>query len=191
MPTVKDFPDVSHFEPGCDFHAMAASGVTICVTKATQGTTNVDSLFHTYWPAMKAAGLKRFCYVYLMPNEAGADTQHFEDTAHLGSGDGQPIVDAEQNGLTAATVNAAMADLQARGFAPILYCSYAYWRDVLGKPTKWPLWCADYSAHMPVLPTTVNLFAWQFSDHGHCPGVPHPCDMNKWLGGVVARFLIP
>lgn len=191
LPWAMKFPDVSHYERGCDFAAMVKAGIRLCITKATEGAKNVDSLFGKYWPAMKLAGLKRFCYVFLLPNEAGSDILHFEDTTHLGSGDGQPIVDAEKNGLTASTVNAAMADLEARNLKPILYCSYAFWHDVLGSPSKWALWLADYNVSMPKMPTTVRMFAWQFAEDGTCPGVPHPCDVNVLLTSNLSEFLIP
>lgn len=187
----KNFPDVSHYEPGVDFVAMKAAGVQLCITKATQGLNNVDLLLDRYITEMKAAKIIWGDYCYLLPNEGVGDVKWYLQHAGLGSGTLQPIIDAEQNGLTKVTVQAALEFLQAQGYArPILYCSLAYWRDVLGSPTTWDIWLAAYRDEMPYLGKDVKIFAWQHTDSGHCAGVPRACDMNVLVGNL-SDYIIP
>jgi GH25 family lysozyme M1 (1,4-beta-N-acetylmuramidase) len=87
-----------------------------------------------------------------------------------------------------------MHQLEAGGYKPILYCSLSYYRDVLGSPTRWPLWLAYYGAQMPTaLPPELVVFAWQRTDKGTCPGVSQPCDMNRvfYSSEGLKKFMIP
>ena len=131
--------------------------------------------------------------MFITTTESKAGIVHFESISHLKSGDIQPIVDAEASGLTKATTDAAMADLKAAGYAPILYASWSFWHDVLEAPKEWPWWMADYNKEMPALPEGATLFAWQFTETGQCPGVVGNCDMNyvPYVADEFSRFLIP
>jgi lysozyme len=187
------FPDLSHWDrltPDA-FHQFKANNFPCVILKATQGNTNTDPTYTDYAHRTRTVGLLLGAYVFLTPGAAGPQIVHYESIAHLQPGDIQPIVDAEAAGLTKATTFAAMADLEAHGYKPILYASYAFWHDVLGAPTKWPLWLAAYRAVMPALPKAVTLFAWQYSESASCPGVVGNCDMNKFYAKDFSQFLIP
>jgi len=173
------FPDISHFEPVEDFHAIAAGGAPLVITKATEGTRYTDPTYAGFSSRVRSvAALILGAYVFEDAAPEGPQVTRFLSAAHLQSGDLQPVVDAEQLGLTRQETEAALHDLERRGYAPILYASLAFWRDVLGGPCRWWLWLAAYRADLPALPDGVNLFAWQHTDHGTCPGVGQPVDMS-------------
>jgi GH25 family lysozyme M1 (1,4-beta-N-acetylmuramidase) len=188
------FADVSHWDAdGMDLHLYATQSPLI-VLKATEGHAYTDPTFAPVAARVRSVpGLALGAYVFEDAAPEGNQVNHYLSTAHLQPGDAQPIVDAEQLGLTAAETFAALEDLEHRGYDPILYASLAFWRDVLGSPTRWRLWLADYCAEMPELPADVTVFGWQHSQSATCPGIPHPCDMSYLFapGGDISAFLIP
>lgn len=192
---MKDFPDLSHWDDGdVSYHAIVAAGIQYVGLKATEGTANTDATYQDGYTRARSVGLGVLSYAYVLPGEGSGDIVHFESVAHLQSGDIQPVVDAEAAGLNFATTQAAMHQLEAAGYKPILYCSLAFFRDVLGSPTQWPLWLAAYRDQMPTnLPADVVLFAWQYTEKGTCPGIGARCDMNRvaWTDEEFKRFLIP
>ena len=175
-------PDISHYEPNVQFHDIAAGGVPCVIVKATQGTSYTDPDFADFMERGRSVGLIMGAYAYINPGNGAGQADYLLNVSHLQAGDLQPIVDAEALGLTKATTEAALTELEAQGKKPILYASYAFWRDNLGSPTRWPLWMAAYRAVMPTLPSAVKLFAWQFSDHAVVPGIAEPCDCSHFFG---------
>jgi GH25 family lysozyme M1 (1,4-beta-N-acetylmuramidase) len=187
------FPDLSHYTQGVDFHAMKAGGVPCFITKASQGASNTDPTYADFHARGRSVGLIVGAYTFINPGDEQGTVDHFLATAKLQSGDLQPIVDAEAAGLSRAQTVQAMRALEARKYHPILYCSISFFTDVLAAPDNWPVWVAAYRAHEPQLPSGVTRFAWQYSDHGVCPGVANPCDMNQFDGdiGALKAFCIP
>lgn len=189
------FPDISHYtDPSdVDFHAVAAGGVPLVITKATEGNAYVDPTYAAFAQRIRSVPLILGAYCFLDVAPESPQISHFISVAHLRKGDLQPVIDAEAAGLGKMETFAAMADLEGRGYAPLLYCSLSFYNDVLGSPTRWWLWLAAYRATLPALPAGVRLFAWQHSSEGHCPGVARPCDMSYLyvpVADLAAKFCI-
>ncbi len=182
-------PDLSHYEPDVDFHAVKAGGCPAVITKCSQGTTGVDPTYHDFAARIRSVGLPLGAYHYLLPDDVPGQMDHFLATAALTSGDIRPIIDAEAPGLDGAETREALSILAAKGKRPILYASWAFWRDTLGAPTDHALWLAAYRASVPPTPGA-TVFAWQFTDRGRCPGVGRPCDCS-YLMGRLGDFLLP
>ena len=180
MTPTAHFPDISHFEPDVQFHDIAAGGCPLVITKCTEGSGYTDPTYQDFAARVRSVpGLIFFAYVFEDAAPEGSQIAHFFSTAHLHPGDGMPILDAEAAGLTRTETEDALEDMQRRGYSdPILYCDLSYYRDVLGSPTRWLLWLADYTGELPALPDGVRLFGWQHTDRGDCPGVAKPCDMS-------------
>ena len=173
------FADVSHYEPDIDFHAYAAGGCPLIITKATEGSTYTDPTYAGFAArARSVPGLIFGSYVFIDAGDPGPQISHYLSAAHLKPGDLQPCVDAEAAGLTKNETLDALRQLEASGYRPLLYCSLSFYVDVLGSPTQWWLWLAAYRDTLPKLPAGTKLFAWQHVDNGICPGVAHPCDMS-------------
>ena len=181
LPFTAHFPDLSHYEPVENFHAIAQGGVPLVIIKATEGTRCTDPDYADFAARIRSVPLTLGAYVFEDAAPADSQVDHFLSAAHLGSGDLQPVVDAEQLGLTRQETEDALHDLEARGYRPILYASVAFWRDVLGSPAAWWLWIAAYRDQMPAMPAGANVLAWQHTDAGNCPGVGQPCDMSYLL----------
>jgi len=178
LPTAH-FPDLSHFEPLVSFHDVQAGGCPLVITKCTEGTRYTDPTYPGFADRIRSVpGLLLGAFVFEDAQPEAPQIAHFLSTAHLRAGDLQPFLDAEALGLTRDETFGALDDLGRRGYRPILYCSLAFWRDVLLSPVRWWLWLAAYRDTVPGLPQGVKLWAWQHTDAGACPGVAELCDMS-------------
>lgn len=177
-------PDISHYSqlgPSA-FHDMKQAGYPAVIMKATEGGNYTDPKFADYFVRTRMADMIPGAYAFEDPSPSGiVQEQHFLDVAHLVKGDLQPIVDAEKLGLTRATFLQAMYTLEKKGYRPIQYSYLDFWKG-LGAPTRWPLWLANYSGHLPALPTGTELFALQYTDKEKVAGVLNPCDCSKFFG---------
>lgn len=180
---MKDFPDLSHWDNSeVSYHQMYAAGIRMVGLKATQGAHNVDPTYQAHYARIKSVGVDGdrmgvLSYAFIEDGEAAEDDRKFISVAHLGPGD-IACIDAEAQGLSAATTFAAMDALLAKGIKTVLYCNRSFYVDVLGSPTKYVMWPADYSDHW-TLAAGVKIFARQYTETGTCPGVTGTCDMNR------------
>ena len=177
-----EFPDLSHYEPQIDFHAMKSGGIPLFITKATQGDWFTDNTFIDFYKRGKSVGLTVGAYVYLENGLIAPQVNRFVTVANLKPGDLQPVIDMEAPGLTKRDCLEAIDVFRSHGFKPIAYCNLSFWRDVMGSHIDAPLWLAAYRSNRPVTPAAQELFAWQFTDQGLCYGVAKPCDMSRFYG---------
>ena len=178
MTPTAHFPDISHFESDVQFHDIAAT-CPLVITKCSEDAGYTDPTYQPFADRARTVdGLIFGSYVFEDAAPEGPQIAHFFSTAHLQPGDLQPVLDAEAAGLSKMETFAALYDMENRGYRPILYCSLAFYNDVLGSPTRWWLWLAAYRSKLPDLPDSILLFAWQHTDCGVCPGVAKPCDMS-------------
>ena len=188
---IAHFPDISHFEPVEDFHAIAGGGCPLVVCKATEGLGYTDPTYAPFAARIRSVpGIVLGAYVFLDPIPAGGQVSHFLNVSHLQSGDLMPIIDAEALGLSAQETNDAVDGLVSQGYDPILYCNLDFLTNTLGGKTDCPVWLAAYRDTLPTLPAGIHLIAWQHTDHGVCPGVGQPCDMS-YLYVDLKDYLIP
>jgi GH25 family lysozyme M1 (1,4-beta-N-acetylmuramidase) len=189
------FADVSHYDDAnLDLHAYVnVGGCKLIILKASEGNWADPTFARMSAQVRSMPGLTLGTYVYEDDAPEAGQIGAYLSTAHLQSGDLQPVVDAEALGLTRAETFAALEDLEHRGYAPILYCNKYFFVSVLGSPTRWRLWLADYTGALPALPDGVSLFAWQHTQNNSCPGIPAPCDMSYLFApsGDITPFLIP
>ena len=194
---MKDWPDLSHWDDfDVSYHAMYEAGIRMVGLKATQAHGNVDPTYQEQYARIKSVGVDGdrmgvVSYAFIENNEAVADDAWFLSVAHLGSGD-IAAIDAEAQGLSKATTFAAMDYLLGKGIKTVLYCNRSFYQDVLGSPTQYVMWPADYSDDW-TLPDGVQIFARQYSETGACPGVTGTCDMNRveCSDADFKAFLIP
>ena len=188
MNAIAHFPDLSHYEPDVDFHEVQAGGAPLVITKATQAAFT-DPTWADFAARIRSVGLVLGGFVYEEAAPEAAQIAHYFSAAHLQVGDLQPVLDAEAAGLTLAETVAALEDMANRGYRPILYCSLAFWNDVLGGINDYWIWLAAYRDALPDLPADTKLFAWQHTDCATFPGVAKPCDAS-YLYAPLCGFLI-
>jgi hypothetical protein len=119
-------------------------------TKLTDGTGGVDHTGKDYAERAQSVGMLAGWFAYLQPGDGAVQARHFLSVAGDMTGMLLPCLDAEQSGVNSATCRGFADTIKAElGFAPLLYCSLDWARNVLRGLTDCPLWLADWTAKMP------------------------------------------
>lgn len=184
-------PDLSHYEPGADWHAVASDN-GFGITKATEGTSGVDSLFKSYWQAMGDAGLIRGAYHFFHPNmDPILQAKHFLSVVGPLKAYDFLALDWETTGGVSSANQKAAADkffdyVDAQTKRKCWFYSYTSFctENALAKYSVRPSWLAQYSARLKLPQGFKAAQIWQYTDHGKYKGVPHPCDGNIFFGSV-------
>ncbi|HEV3001742.1 MAG TPA: glycoside hydrolase family 25 protein [Solirubrobacteraceae bacterium] len=210
-------PDVSLNQPDVDWRMVRRAGHEFAFAKVSDGLGTPDPAFgRARWKAMKDAGLIRGAYHFGRP-QRGRDPR---DEVHeflrllraaggLQPGDLRPVLDLEKFGRagrltprqTLEWTRGWVAEMRAQiGRRPIIYTG-VFWRETLGNPPDHldcPLWLAAYvppgrlPALVPRAWSDEGWTFWQHTESGTCPGIPGPCDLNRFRGsrGDLRRLLL-
>ena len=183
--------DVSHYQGNVDWAQVKAAGKVFAFAKATQGSTDVDSMFATNWSAMKEAGIVRGAYHFFQPDEdATAQAEHFIATVKLEAGDLPPVIDIEvAEGSTTQNIDADVKTwlekvAAAYGVRPIIYSDLSFLQQHLASGFgDYPLWVADYSPNPPDPPESWKKWTfWQYSQSGTVAGIDGDVDLDRYQG---------
>jgi lysozyme len=170
--------DVSNAQGVIKWDVVAASGkVAYVVCKATEGSTFVDTQFHTNWAAVKAHGFVRGAYHFARTsNDPTVEADHFASTV----GDVDPedllVLDIEVSGSSGPQfVNWVLTWLerveQKTGTTPIVYTGGPFFDSHDGSPdqatmdklARFPLWLAAYSTTPDkFVPPAWKHVGWKF-----------------------------
>lgn len=201
--------DISHFQDGVDFKAVAAAGLSFVAIKASEHL-HEDPLFASHFLGARESGLEVIPYHFYRPTgDAAAQV-----TFHLG------VVKAaaEANLPSGATshphmVSALDVELDSgertmphsdyvhgvkawvdayvamTGRHPFVYSYRDMWETWMGSPdfSDCHPWIAAYSVqHVPFLAGLGTAVIWQTNDHGSVPGVPGQgtVDLDKFIGTI-------
>lgn len=198
--------DVSDHQREIDWSAVAASGISFAIIKATEGATWTSPRFAERWRGARQAGLRVSAYGWFKPASSSPEAQ----AAHLlevyraveGWADLPLVLDVEEfhvaNRMTSADLAArvlACAEIVKGeiGIAPLIYTYSAFAAEHLSGPeamplARFPLWLADYRRAPVVPPPWTDWTIWQTTGSGHCPGVTGPVDLDS---AKPAAFLNP
>jgi lysozyme len=201
--------DISHHRGFIDWGKVVASGQSFGITKATEGSSFVDSRFEENWVNMRRAGIIRGAYHFYRPAiDPIKQANHFLDrVGHiLHHTDLPPILDCEahpsyvREEFDAQSLNQRLTRVrawleavrQATGRLPILYTNPATWLSVLNNDktfTGYPLWIAHYGVSKPSVPAENwggrGWTLWQTTWEAAVPGVNNgapPTDLNQYIG---------
>jgi lysozyme len=182
--------DLYHGDDPVDFHELAEQGITFCFLKATQGLSEADPLYDSYYERAHSVGLKVGSYHFFDPEAEGGDqAQHFYSTAHFTPGDLIPVLDSETPGgwVLQATTAFAFALKQKIGRNPILYTGDAFFTEnYAGTPmADLTRWIARYGAK----PANACTF-WQFSENAQLPGQSRGLDADVFFGSDLSPYLV-
>lgn len=190
--------DVSHWQGRIDWPAVAGSGKSFAIMKATEGTSYVDDTFAANWSGSASAGMIRGAYHYFHPSvDPVAQANRFADImGPLSSGDLPPMLDLEDaDRLSPAQVAQStrrfLETLEARtGRRPMIYTGFYFWRDQVGDPpgfSGYPLVMAAYVSGCPMVPPSWGSFTmWQYTSSGRVPGIAGNVDLDLFNGDIDA-----
>jgi lysozyme len=193
--------DVSHWQGTINWDAVRSAGIRFAFTKATEGTSFVDSSLARNLSEMRRVGIVRGAYHFGHPNvSATTQAQHFVSTvrsANGGTASGclQLCLDLEvTDGLAPAQVwswtQSFIAEVQRLTGRPgIIYTSPSFWVNRVGNPTSnlnCPLWIAHWGVDSPTVPrawSTVGWAFWQYTSTGSVSGVSGNVDRDRFRNG--------
>ncbi|WP_405364709.1 glycoside hydrolase family 25 protein [Kitasatospora sp. NBC_00039] len=178
-----------------DWPAIARSGQSFVMLKATQGTGFTDGWFARDLAGARSVDLIRTGYHYFTADEDGsAQADHFLDVLHhegfTGTKPGElpPVLDLEQcekagHRLQLGQVKAFLQQVRkVTGAAPIIYTRKGFVDDCLGgtkELSRYPVWLARYGDTPPrPLPGATGWDFWQYTDHASVPGTPGNVDAS-------------
>jgi lysozyme len=195
--------DVSDYDSGTQWDAVAQSGQVFVFIKATEGETFVNPLFDGDWANAGTVGILRGAYHFYHPgDDPVAQAQFFLQTlGGVDSAELPPVFDWEvSDGVDTDTqIENALTWLQtveaATGKVPLVYTNYKFF-DALGNPqqfARYPLYVADYDVDCPKVPQPwTNWVLWQPSGSGTIPGLkPGQADIDEFNGTLYQLQSLP
>ena len=184
------YPDISHHHPVGDWDKIEKNCPFI-ITKATQGTSFVDSAMVGIVRQCEKRGIPYWLYVYLNKGDELAQAKFLEKTCRdkIGRYFMGYILDVEA-GNTAAGVQKAMDYLETLPYKMMLYTMYSqydrYKNIIALRPKKCAWWEARYGANDGVYrskyPCHDGVDLHQFTSNGVCPGISDRIDLNRITG---------
>lgn len=189
--------DVSKWQGTIDWAQVKADGIDFAIARTSHGFNDRDATFTRNWVGMKANGIVRGVYHYLLPQQdAVAQADLMVDMINAAGGleptDLSPVLDLEdRGGLTAAQVmakaDAFLARVRARtGRYPMIYCSPGFWNPLAAAPhSDNPLWVAHWGVAAPTIPSGWRAWTfWQTSATGRVAGINANVDTDFFNGSV-------
>ncbi|WP_354644665.1 glycoside hydrolase family 25 protein [Kitasatospora camelliae] len=178
-----------------DWKAIAGSGQSFVMLKATQGTGFTDGWFARDLAGARSVGLIHTGYHYFTADQDGtAQADHFLDVLHRehfsGTAPGElpPVLDLEQcekagHRLQLGQVKAFLQRVrQVTGTDPIVYTRRNIVDECLGGTRELsghPVWLARYGTTPPQpLPGGTGWDFWQYTDRASVPGTPGRVDAS-------------
>lgn len=196
--------DVSHWNGSPNFTKLRDAGMRFVFSKASQGTTFVDTTFKRNTKAARDAGLLAGAYHFFDYNKGGkAQAQHFLRTVRSATGLSALlplVVDVETLGslgapnksLARQRLHGLIDELYAQtGRYPMIYTSKSMWERVVGSPTsfgRYKLWVACWECDNIRLPA--GWSTWQFWQVGQFKFPFGPkLDSNVWRSSYANLLL--
>lgn len=198
--------DVSHYQKGIDWNAVAADGVKFAFAKATDGALGFDGEFNSHRQRAKENGLIFGSYHFFRFEEDLAEqARNFLKAVGDTKGELPPVIDVEWDKHSTHYGEGTMMDNEAAdrvwaflaivthslGFYPMIYTNPYFWspgkRSESFKPC--PLWVPNYGAKdisgVKVPSPWSKIDFWQYSESIHAYGVDK-VDGNWFMGDEAA-----
>jgi len=181
--------DFSLYQGNINWPALAKSGCSFAIVKATEGTSYVDKNFQENWKGAKAAGLLRGAYCFVHPdlgNNPTYEAQFFLNTVGKLENYDVLALDIEVGGgdLSAYALEWLRYVAKEVGFNPFVYSYTSFFEEHFSDPAlaEFPLWIAQYSSQIPSIPKPFSQISmWQNSEQHSFPGLG-ACDSDIFFG---------
>lgn len=184
------YPDISHHHSVDDWEKVA-DHCPFMITKATQGTSFVDSAMAGIVRQCEKRGVYYWLYAYLNKGDELAQAKFLEKTCRdkIGKYFMGYILDVEA-GNTAAGVQKAMDYLKTLPYKMMLYTMYSqydrYKNIIALRPKKCAWWEARYGLNNgrydAAYPCHSGVDLHQYTSNGTCPGFDERIDLNRITG---------
>jgi hypothetical protein len=202
---VREFADLSHYEPSVTLSVYANAGFDRVFLKATDGLSFSDPTFAARWQVAGELGLARGAYHFARAaNNGAAEFDHFLSVVEAAGGLGPRDVavldseDPDAPGRAAAHAAEFTRQAVARGVPAGLVYTGVWYGDPAGlrpevlAPGWRRLWLSDYHAipdaamRLPAGWSRDQVYARQYTSSADLPGIPHACDASRVLREWIA-----
>ena len=180
------YPDISHHHTVADW-AKVEKNCPFMITKATQGTSFVDSAMAGIVKQCEKRGIPYWLYAYLNKGDELAQAKFLVKTCKdkIGKHFMGYVLDVEA-GNAASGVQKAMDYLKTLEYKIMLYTMYAqydkYKNIIAMRPGKCAWWEARYGQNNgkydPDYPCHAGADLHQYTSNGSCPGFDEKVDLN-------------
>ena len=186
----KLYPDISHHHPVKNWDKVAQN-VGFLISKATEGTSFVDSTLDTFIKECEKRKIPYWLYVFLRRGNELEQTKFMVKTCKkkVGKYFRGYVLDVE-SGNGAGNVGLALEWLQKQTAKTMIYtgwADYSKYKAVIearGKNCAW--WEARYGLnngkYVKLFTCHKGVDLHQFTSNGTCPGIPDKIDMNRLTG---------
>lgn len=186
----KYYPDISHHHTVADWNKVDQN-CPFMITKATQGTSFVDSAMAGIVNQCEKRGIFYWLYAYLNKGDELAQAKFLVKTCKdkIGKYFVGYILDVEA-GNTASGVQKAMDYLKTLDDKMMIYTMYAqydkYKNIISARPGKCAWWEARYGLNNgkydAAYPCHSGADLHQYTSNGTCPGFDEKIDLNRITG---------
>jgi GH25 family lysozyme M1 (1,4-beta-N-acetylmuramidase) len=176
--------DVSKYQGGINWAAVAQSGITYTFIKVGSTNTGIDPYFAANVKGAQAAGIRTGVYIYSYATTVEAAIQEAQlvvqwiEGYNINFPVAFDIEDKTQKGLDANTctamANAFASVINQAGYTPILYTYTNFYKTHFTSALACDKWIAQYADHNDIAGWQI----WQYSSGGAVPGVNGRVDMN-------------
>ncbi|SCZ76715.1 GH25 family lysozyme [Pseudobutyrivibrio xylanivorans] len=176
--------DVSKYQGGINWAAVAQSGITYTFIKVGSTNTGIDPYFAANVKGAQAAGIRTGVYIYSYATTVEAAIQEAQlvvqwiEGYNINFPVAFDIEDKTQKGLDANTctamANAFASVINQAGYTPILYTYTNFYKSHFTSALACDKWIAQYADHNDIAGWQI----WQYSSGGAVPGVNGRVDMN-------------
>lgn len=186
----KYYPDISHHHTVADWDKVEKN-CPFLITKATQGTSFVDSAMAGIVKQCEKRGVPYWLYAYLNKGDELAQAKFLVKTCKdkIGKHFMGYVLDVEA-GNTASGVQKAMDYLKTLDYKMMVYTMYAqydkYKNILAARPGKCAWWEARYGLNNgkydAAYPCHAGADLHQYTSEGTCPGFDEKIDLNRVTG---------
>lgn len=188
-------PDISHWHP-CKSFAQLKANCDFAISKATQGTNNIDSTLYSFIAGCESVGLPYWLYTYLNKGNERKQADYMVKICsnRVGKYFVGYVLDVEA-GNAAADVKLALDYLKTTGPTMIytMYAQYNTYKSVIQeRPDNCAWWEARYGSNNGTYnskyPAHSGCDLHQYTSAGYCPGVGSGVDLNRICGKKTLEY---
>ncbi|MDO5146878.1 MAG: GH25 family lysozyme [Eubacteriales bacterium] len=194
---MKYYPDISHYNP-VESWRRVQENCPFIISKATQGTSYVDSTLDEVIRKCEKRGIPYWLYAYLNRGEEMEQAKFLVNTCKgkVGGFFVGYALDVEA-GNSPSGVQKAMEYLKTQNTKMMLYTMYAeyerYKELIAIRPKRCAWWEARYGLndgrYNANYPSHEGADLQQYTSEGRCPGIEGNTDLNRVTGmGKKARW---
>jgi GH25 family lysozyme M1 (1,4-beta-N-acetylmuramidase) len=193
------YPDISHHHPVNNWVAVKQN-CPFLISKATEGTTFVDSTLGSFIKGCELNGIPYWLYTFLRKGHEKAQAEFMVKNCKdkVGKYFVGYILDVERDN-DAANVKAAMDYINGLGVKTMVYTGYKdynkYSSILKNRPAHCAWWEARYGqntgSYSPAYPCHTGIDLHQYTSNGSCNGISGRCDLNRIVQKGEAWYKTP